>query len=41
MRKEDNIMGELIVGALVATFAWFVTGLLDLSWLAELFSGLF
>ena len=34
-------MGELIVGMIVATFGWFITGLLDLSWIAELFSGLF
>ena len=34
-------MGELIIGMIVATFAWFITGCLDLSWIAELFGKLF
>ena len=34
-------MKALIFGAIAATFAWFITGFLDLSWIAELFGKLF
>ena len=43
INKKGGIykMGELIVGIIVATFGWFVTGFLDLSWIVELFGKLF
>ena len=34
-------LGGVLFGAIVATLGWFITGFLDLSWIAELFSKLF
>ena len=34
-------MGGVIFGIIAATLGWFITGFLDLSWIADLFSRLF
>lgn len=34
-------MGELLIGFVVTTFGWFISGCLDLSWVVELFSKIF
>ena len=34
-------LGGFLFGAIVATFAWVITGCLDLSWITEIFGNLF
>ena len=34
-------LGGFVLGIVVATLGWFITGFLDLSWVAEIFSNLF
>lgn len=40
-KRRVNKMEGLLLGMIVATLGWFITGFLDLSWIAELFGKLF
>lgn len=40
-KRRVNKMEGLLLGIVVATLGWFITGFLDLSWIAELFGKLF